>query len=436
VGKARVELADRESGVQKKRGGESSICLEIDLRQAIYALTDALDLVGVDEVGHGKRVGFMALECARVLPFEEEARLKLFHAALLHDCGVSSTRVHRHLVEELEWDNAEEHCRVGAALLRRFAPLAPLAPVIRYHHQHWDGLGGVGISEEDALFANLIFLVDRVDALTAPHYGKDLLLVRHAIRERIAGYRGTLFAPELVDAFLQVSAAEAFWLSMEPPHLERFLFEMEREHLPLPIGLAELKQLAQMFANIVDAKSHFTVEHSNGVARLARYLAEKLGLPQARCDMLEVAGLLHDLGKLRVPDEILDKPGPMDERERAVMLRHSFESYQILRRIKGLEEIALWAAYHHEMPAGHGYPFHASSGELGKEARIIAVADVFQALAQNRPYRDGLSSPRIVEMLQEQAAAGHLDREIVALVAKDPEGCWQQATLPQPNPEA
>jgi putative nucleotidyltransferase with HDIG domain len=408
---------------------ENPAALEIDLGQAIYALTDALDLVGVDEVGHGKRVGFMAMACAEALGYQGDALRKLFHAALLHDCGVSSSRVHRHLVEEMEWDNADEHCRIGYERLNTFAPLAMLAPVIRYHHRHWDTLAGEDLSEEDALFSNLIFLVDRVDALTSSHYGKDLLMACQAIRERIAGYRGTMFAPELVDAFMQVSAAEAFWLSLEPPHLERFLFNMEREQLPLLIDFEELKQLARIFAQIVDAKSHFTVEHSDGVASLARYLAEKMGLPEARCEMIEVAGLLHDLGKLRVPDEILDKPAPMSEAERAIMLRHSFESYQILRRIHGLEEVALWAAYHHEMPVGKGYPFHASAAQIGPEARIIAVADVFQALAQDRPYRKGLPYPRIVEMLQELAGEGHLDSQVVTMVASEPERCWQRATL-------
>ena len=403
--------------------------LKIDLRQAIYALTDALDLVGVDEIGHGKRVGFMAMECARALSLDENARIKLFHAALLHDCGVSSTAVHRHLVEEMEWDNAEEHSLTGFELLRTFLPLAPLAPAIRYHHTRWETLKDMDVDPEDALFANMIFLVDRVDALTSPHYCKDLLMARDGIRRKIAALGGTLFAPQAVEAFLHASAAEAFWLTLEPPHLERFLFDMEREHRPQPISFTELKQLARVFAHIVDAKSHFTVEHSDGVASLARYLAERMGLPLERCEKIEVAGLLHDLGKLKVPDEILDKPGTLNDWDRSLMLRHSFESYQILRRIGGLEEIALWAAYHHEMPAGNGYPFHAAGGEIGEEARIIAVADVFQALAQDRPYRKSMDPEQIVSLLWELAGEGHLDRDVVSLVANDVERCWQRATL-------
>lgn len=406
-----------------------STCISIDLRQAIYALTDALDLVGVDEVGHGKRVGFMAAECARVLPLSDDARIKLFHAALLHDCGVSSTRVHQHLVEEMEWNHADDHARIGHDLLLTFQALAPLAPVVRYHHTRWETLKQLELAPEDALFSNLIFLVDRVDSLIAPHYGKDLLLANKEVRERIAECSETFFAPELVDAFLQASSAEAFWLSLESPHLEHYLYDMEREHVPQPIDFPELKQLALIFAHIVDAKSRFTAEHSQGVASLARYLAEKMGLAQEQCEKVEIAGLLHDLGKLKIPDEILDKPDALNASDRSIMLRHSFESYQILRRIKGLEEIALWAAYHHEMPAGNGYPFHANSIELGLEARIIAVADVFQALAQNRPYRKSLPATEINTILLELAQVGHLDRQIVSQVGDDLEQCLQRATL-------
>lgn len=403
--------------------------INIDLRQAIYALTDALDLVGVDEVGHGKRVGFMASECARVLPISDEARTNLFHAALLHDCGVSSTRVHQHLVEEMEWDHADLHCQIGHDLLLGFDVLAPLAPVIRYHHTRWEDLKLLDIDAGDALAANLIFLVDRVDSLMAPHYGKDMLLAAKDVCKRINGSRDTMFAPQLVDAFMQASSAEAFWLSLESPHLERFLFDMERIHEPQPISFEELKQLADVFAHIVDAKSRFTVEHSQGVASLSRYLAEQMGLSHVQCEKIEVAGLLHDLGKLKVPDDVLDKPAALNDTDRSIMLRHSFESYQILRRIEGLEDIAMWAAYHHEMPAGRGYPFHAASGELSEEARIIAVADVFQALAQDRPYRKSLPADEIDRILGEMAQDGHLDGDIVSRVSADLDNCWKHATL-------
>lgn len=402
--------------------------LDIDLQQAIYALADALDLVGVDEVAHGKRVAFMANACGYLLNLGEEDEIRLFHSALLHDCGVSSTRVHRHLVEEMEWDYVEDHCQVGKDLLGSVPPLRGLADIVRYHHTNWTELPEAGISDQDALFANLIFLVDRVDSLAAAHYGKDILHARHGIREQIESMAGTLFSRELVDLFLQASDSEAFWLTMEPSHLTRFLTELQYERPPIYISFSDMKKLGLMFAHVVDAKSRFTAEHSLGVARLASHIGNAMALSEETCQKIELAGLLHDLGKLKIPDELLEKPGALDGLDRSQMLQHSFESYQILRRIRGLEEIALWAAYHHETLEGRGYPFHANGDQISREARIIAVADIFQALAQDRPYREALPIDEIMAILSEKAGFNHIDQDIVDVIARDPELCWQKAT--------
>ncbi|MEW8626512.1 MAG: HD domain-containing phosphohydrolase [Candidatus Thiodiazotropha sp.] len=405
--------------------------VSIDLRQVVYALADALDLVGVDETAHGKRVGYMAFKCAEMMGMGKEARERLFHIGMLHDCGVSSTVEHTHLVEEMVWEGADAHSEIGATLLEGFAYFQDYAQVVRYHHTPWESLVDTAIDPEVCRDANLIFMVDRVDALSAPHYGKDLLQQTANIRETIQGYAGSLFSPELVNLFLRVSNSEAFWMMLEPPHLQRFLFDMERFTTPQPVSFDKLKQLARIFATIVDAKSHFTFEHSVGVSRLARHLAERSNLPFDTCERIEVAGLLHDLGKLRVPDQILDKPGPLDADDKLLLHRHSFETYQVLREIEGIEDIALWAAYHHEAPNGQGYPFRRTGEELTREARIIAVADVFQALAQDRPYRAAMPLPKILDLVGEMAESGYLDADLVKLVQAEPEVCLKlAASLP------
>lgn len=398
--------------------------IQLDLRQVVYALSDALDLVGVDDFHHGKRVGLMAVECGRVLGLDEPTLGMLFDTGLLHDCGVSSTRVHHHLVTELDWEGSQEHCNLGHELLLSFAPLAPLAPLILHHHTHWDALSRAGIPGDTALLSNLIYLADRVDALAAPHYGQpSLLFYKDEIRNTIGRLGGTFFAPQLVDAFLAASRNEVFWLRLESRHIQQYLLNTAWRRPTEEVSFEQLRQLALLFSRIVDAKSPFTVEHSLGVAALARYLGEQLKLPTETCDKLEIAGLLHDLGKLQVPDEILEKPAGLDPKERAAMTRHSFETYQILRRIPGLEDIARWAAYHHEAPDGEGYPFHRRGSELSLEARIIAVADVFQAMAQNRPYRAAMEPEEILRHLRELATASHLDAELVDLVGQNLDAC-------------
>lgn len=395
--------------------------IDVDLRQVIYALSDALDLVGIDDVAHGKRVGIMAAACARVMGLDRGDTTFLFDLGLLHDIGVSSTRTHNHLVSEFDWQMSQEHCNVGCELLRDFGPLAAMAEPVHYHHTHWQDLQGrADVSRQVAEQANLIFLVDRVDALTAPYYSSgNVLMQAPAIRQKIRDSAGTFFAPELVEAFLQASAAEAFWLRLEPRGIQSALEDMLAQGQPCRASLAQLKQLAGIFSRIVDAKSPFTAEHSLGVARLARHLAEAMGVPQANCERLEIAGLLHDLGKLRVPDEVLDKPGQLDERERKMINAHSFETYQILHRIRGFEEIAAWASYHHEEPDGSGYPFHLTVDAMSREARILRVADIFQAMAQDRPYRAGLSADAVLQFLRELAHQGRIDAEVVAVAARD-----------------
>ena len=403
--------------------------MKVDLWQLVYTLSNALDLVGVDDRYHGKRVAVMAATIGEELGWDRDALETVFLAGLLHDSGVSSTRVHKTLVTELDWSGAEEHCQRGAALLSKFEPLAHLYPLVRYHHTHWDKLIQKDLPAQTRLHSNLIYLADRVDALSSQHYGQDLLLTRNKIRGAIGRYRGSFFAPELVEAFLQASSREAFWLRLEPNHIETSAVIWMPCSDMRTLESADVRQLAKIFASIVDAKSPFTAEHSTGVANLSRWLAENAQLPPQICDQLEIAGMLHDIGKLMVPDDILEKPGELDKPEIAVIKQHSFETYQILRQIRGFEDIAGWAAYHHESLNGRGYPFRLSDDELGVEARIVAVSDVFQAMAQNRPYRPSLSPKKILRKMKYRVRSGRLDEDIVGIIENQLDESWQAATV-------
>jgi len=403
------------------------VSFEINLREVIYALSDALDLVGVDDMYHGKRVAVMVGHCCGALGWERAVTDDLLAGAMVHDIGVSSTRVHEHLVGELDWKESEVHCRVGHALLAQCPPLAHLAELVLHHHTHWERLGSVQVADGVASMANLIFLVDRVDALVAQHGGPTPLISRGPVRRVIESHRGEMFAPELVDVFMEVSRPDSFWLSLEPRFLARYLGAWVKQGQRRPIEFARLECIAWMFSHCVDAKSRFTAEHSRGVARLSVALGEWMGLGELDRQKLELAGLLHDLGKLRVPDEILEKPGPLTSDELAIMERHSFDSRVVLDGIQGLEDVAEWASQHHETLDGRGYPYRRRGADLGIQARIVAVADVFQALAQDRPYRKSMNLPEILEVLEETVKDGHLDRHLVDLVEANLARCWELA---------
>jgi len=400
----------------------------INLHEAIYSLSDALDLVGVTHIHHGKHVAYMSVECGKKLGWAGKRMDDLFQSAMLHDCGVSKTVVHERLAQ-LAWEKENDHCREGANLLETCNLTAHLAPIVRHHHTHWSSLKDMDLPLEVKLSANCIYLVDRVDVLSLGFMvdQSNLLLGKEPIRQKILERSGDWFCPELVDAFMGVSKSEAFWLSLENEHVHGYVSHWLSDTQTQPMEFEELRSIVSIFSYIVDAKSPFTKSHSDGVARLSRYLGNLLNLSEQSCEMLELAGLLHDLGKLRQPDSLLDKPDKLTAEENAHIQRHSFDTYAIIKNIHGLEKIAEWAAQHHERIDGTGYPYHMEEGSVSLEARIIAVADVFQALAQERPYRGPLSPDVILNILNEMADDGKLDKNIVMHVNQNLDDCWKSA---------
>ncbi|OIR09457.1 cyclic di-GMP phosphodiesterase response regulator RpfG [mine drainage metagenome] len=400
----------------------------VNLHEAVYSLSDALDLVGVTHIHHGKRVAYMATECGKQLGWKGARLDELFQAAILHDSGVSRTTVHARLTQ-LAWEDEADHCRLGAELLAGSPLLKHLSDTVLHHHTHWSVLKDLDLPPEVKLRANCIYMVDRVDVLALGYQvgGEDILLGKDEIRHKIFERRGDWFCPELVDAFMEISGSEAFWFTLESDDVNAYLATWLSHFPDQTMEFHELRSLVHVFSCIVDAKSPFTKQHSDGVAKLARHIGGLFRLPEATCEMLELVGLLHDIGKLRVPDSLLEKPGKLNDAEIAIMRRHSFDTYSILKNIKGLEQISLWALQHHERMDGTGYPFQSKGTDLSLEARIVAVADVFQALAQARPYRGPLELQVIMTFLKLEAEGGKLDEKVVATVGANLQGCWQAA---------
>ena len=406
--------------------------MRIDLRQTLISLTGALDFVGIDEIHHGKRVALMAGAVAAELGWSAEARRDIIYAGMLHDCGVSRQREHRCLTEMLEWEGAEEHCLRGERYLAECPPLGRFADVVRWHHTRWEKLVTQPLSEELRLAANLIFLADRADVLVAKYFGgesmaNELLWEYPQVVERLHGLAGRMFAPALVDAFARAAGREAFWLCMDPPYIDEEVGERLSEADPVELDTTDALAIAGLFARTVDAKSSYTLEHSTRVARIARHLAAHLGMAGERLDLIEIAALLHDIGKLRVPEEIIDKPGALTTQERAYVTRHSYDTGRLLKRVFPGLPIAGWAAMHHENLLGTGYPEHWHGPAIPLEARLIAVADIFQALSQERPYRERLSAQEVMRQICALAAAGRIDAEMVAHLGGQLEDCYKLA---------
>jgi HD-GYP domain-containing protein (c-di-GMP phosphodiesterase class II) len=267
--------------VSRDRSIKGIAVYNINLHEAVYSLSDALDLVGVTHIHHGKRVAYMAAECGKHMGWGGQRLDDLFQAAILHDSGVSRTVVHANLAQ-FEWELEADHCKIGAELLASSPLLRHLSNTVLHHHTHWSELEKLDLPPEVKQNANCIYMVDRVDVLSlgVTAERRDILLGKEEIRNRIREKRGTWFSPALVDAFLEVSHSDAFWLTLEGEHVNGYLATWLAHSTRRGMAFQELKGLVQIFSHIVDAKSPYTKQHSDGVASLARYLGQLFSFPE------------------------------------------------------------------------------------------------------------------------------------------------------------
>jgi putative nucleotidyltransferase with HDIG domain len=224
-----------------------------------------------------------------------------------------------------------------------------------------------------------------------------------------AGYQmarkrsGKWFDPDLVNALCQFENESALWRLLLEDDPRALVEAYEPEDRVVVADERRVDQVAEAFAVIIDAKSPFTYRHSAGVAAIATTIGQALAMDEVALRELRRAALLHDIGKLAVSNEILDKPGKLTAAEWEAVRRHPDYSYQILRRVSRFKELAEVAAAHHERLDGTGYHRGLGGADLSPAARVLAVADICEALQAERPYRPGLP-PDEIERIMGKAA--------------------------------
>jgi putative nucleotidyltransferase with HDIG domain len=226
---------------------------------------------------------------------------------------------------------------------------------------------------------------------------------------------GASQAPESVRSFAVVAAGAAGALVVVNPPLGQPIGPLEIERTQYIASLiatqannatiyAELKDLLfgiiRALTTAIDAKDPYTSGHSERVARIAVRLAQELGMPPQKRSDLYLTGLLHDIGKIGIDDEVLKKTGPLTPQEYRRIQEHVEIGVTILQDLKKLRHIMPGVRHHHESLDGSGYPDHLEGEEIPIEARILAVADSFDAMSSNRPYRRRLSPMQIDEILK------------------------------------
>ena len=385
----------------------------MELWDLVVPVVRTFDMMSPAVAGHSLRVGYLAFRLAEELGRPAAAQRELALAGILHDVGAFSLGERLDILE-FEERNPGKHARAGALLLGLFQPFAPLSPLVEFHHYPWEhGEGsdccGVAVPEG----AHLLHLADRIAVLidaAAPVLGQV-----PGICTTIAAGGGARFVPAHVDALLRLGRRDFVWLDVASGSMEPSL-RAAISGGGQDLDLGGLLAFARFLCRIIDFKSEFTATHSSGVAATGRELARLAGFSPAECVRFEIAAYLHDLGKMAVPLEVLEKPGQLDAAEWGVMRTHVYYTHQVLNPIAALGDMVAWGVLHQERLDGSGYPFGVGAEEIPFGARIMAVADVFTGITEDRPYRAGMPVVEAVRVLEEMAATNRLDARLVGLL--------------------
>jgi putative nucleotidyltransferase with HDIG domain len=418
------------------------------LSDIIGSLSYALDLTEGLPAGHCLRCCWMGMHVGRQYGMDQSALSHLYYTILLKDAGCSSNaarlfeiyetddrtvkndfkqvdteslfqlgkfvmshvgvgkslheRVSKMLAlvergEAFAHELVSTRCERGADIARQLGFDEDVALGVRYLDEHWNGKGkpfGL-VGEEIPVNARIALLAQVIEVFYAAD-GKEFAVAEVNKRS------GTWFDPALVDAFNIAQQQADFWLCFSCDDLQDKVCQLEPHSKVIEIDEDRLDTIAEAFAKVVDAKSPYTYGHSSRVAAYTLAVAKRMGIPPARQKWLYRAALLHDIGKLGVSNGVLDKPGKLDEDEWEQVKAHAFYSEQILSRLDVFAELAQVAAAHHERLDGKGYPHGLHADQITLETRIITVADIFDAITANRPYRGPIAVPDAIAIMEKE----------------------------------
>ena len=377
------------------------------------SLSDATDLASPAIAAHQMRSAYTVLKLAKAAKLQDEAIERLYIAALLHDIG-ALTPEEKTTIYSFEDNKSQGHCQRGEILLNLSSLLQPAAKIVRFHHRTWLDWND-SISSHIVLESQILFLAETLERYIDRN--KYILHQHKQIISKIISLSNLQIHTDVIDLFLNVSKSEDFWLDLMSPRLYSILLQ-NGPYRRLEVDMETVKDIGMVFRAIIDFRSPFTSTHSAGVSECALNLGKIFGLTEFEISLLAIAGNFHDIGKLAVPNSILEKPGKLTEEEFAVVKQHTYFTYSILNTIGGLKQICEWAAFHHETLEGTGYPFQCPAKRIDIGSRIIAVADIFTALRENRPYRQSMNRLE-VEGILKKLSHKTLDSRIVNLLLEN-----------------
>lgn len=354
-------------------------------------------------IDHGKRVAFLVSKLLEEQgKYSEKQRQDICILALLHDVGAYKTEEIDRLVT-FEIENIWEHAVYGYLFVKHLSPLSRYAEAILFHHLNYDKLVEIDCMYQD--LAQIFYLADRVDVFLTNGTGN----IRE-LKERLELSREKRFASEAVDIFLR--AEEKYHICacvLDELNFNEILGELK-------LTAEERHAYLNLLVSTIDFRSRYTVAHTITTTEISRMLASYFKLEDELQQKVFYGAMLHDLGKIGIPVEILEYPGKLSAQAMQIMRTH----VDLTERILGgevdetAEKIAL---RHHEKLDGSGYPKGLVAADLTLAERIMAVADIVSALLGVRSYKRAFSKNLTLQIVQEMSEQGKIDPEVVSMFA-------------------
>ncbi|MBC2721759.1 HD domain-containing phosphohydrolase [Desulfosporosinus sp.] len=392
--------------------------MDFNLNEFLGAVANTLDIIEIDIFGmatnHSKRLAYISVKMAHEIRMNSEEIFDLASLAMLHDNGASMKILHDNLMgtakEKIDiLESRKEHCIIGEDNLKNFPFLTNPQNIIIYHHEKYDGSGFFGISKDEIpLMAQIIAFSDTIDLAFDLRKTFNKEIVTKFVRE----HKNTFFSPLISDVFCKISEQHEFWDALSDGKIDDSL-KMVIPNYSKELNYNEIHTITKTLSKIIDSKSQYTQSHSSGLSMKLKKIAEFYKMDPIITLKLLIASDLHDLGKLAISNNLLDKPGKLSKEEYEVIKKHPRITRLCLQNIKGFEEITRWASNHHEKLDGSGYPEALKAEELDFNSRLITCLDIYQALREERPYRKSMDHQKAMEILVDMVDAGQLDQKIV-----------------------
>ena len=404
--------------------------MKLNLTETLYALSYALDTVQYEMGGisneHGKHVAFISYLIGKYLNYDNDKLNDLVGLAILHDNAFTEyVREEYNDGNFYDYDqltssdankirvgflNDPRHNVVGEKNIALIPFKTDVKNVLLYHHENADGTGPLHKKYyEVPEMAEIIHIADMMDVLF------DLKTLTKAQFDdaigKITKLENKLFSKRMIDALVNSLSYDDI-LILQKQGVINFLKENLRSEI-CDYSDQQIKNICQFFANIVDYKSSVTKNHSLGVASKCYKMAKYYKFDDDKAIRFYFAGAFHDIGKLIITNDILEKPDKLTSEEFEHIKNHAKATEKILSGISGIEDITRWASRHHEKLDGTGYMTNLDGDDLSFEDRLLACVDIYQALSEKRSYKDELRHKNAIEIMRQMAFDNKIDKNIV-----------------------